>query len=246
MSELHAAVIYMLADAAQGEDSKGLAQMHRDLHPSVWIDLVDLMERTVAQRMAGWGVADGASPEITRASFLLDAALQTASKHDYWKVQVEVGFAQPIMVGGSPLYSLESEGQEIAQFCWAYVMERHAQAQAEAGIDLNPKTALILHSLYKDWCRYVEICTSKWQKSEVCRVALELLNRLVETGRQGPLWEKVDVIRNSAASASSFMSWLPPQIVEQVILPTVVVDEGNEAVAEKERKIAERRRMKGL
>lgn len=244
LPDMHAAVIYMLADAAQGEDTKGLAQMHRDLPPSVWSDLVDLMERTVAQRMAGWGVADGASPEITRASFLLDAALQTASKHDYWKVQVEVGFVQPIMLGGLHLNSMESDGQEIAEFCWTYVMKRHAEAQAEAGIDLIPRTALILRSLYQDWCRYVEICASKWRRSEACKVALELLNRLVETDRQRPLWEKINVIRDSAENAGSFISWLPPQIVEHVILPNVVVDEGNEAVAEKKRKIAERRRRR--
>lgn len=245
LSEMRSAVIYMLADAAQGEDPKGLAQMHADLPSCVWRNLTFLMEQTVAQRNAGWGIAEGATPGITRASFLLDAALQTAPSQDYWKIQVEIGFAEPMMMGNVPLTLVSREKKELGRHCLRVFSKLKAEEDAAQGVDLAPKRAQVLHSLYEDWCRYSAICSwvphisrrgcagGRDQEETTSRYkdAFTLMTCLVGCDGQRYTWERVRSLRLCMSDTTSFVSWLPAQIVDQILVPMIVISDGEAATA---------------
>lgn len=245
LNEMRAAVIYMLADAAQGEDPKGLAQMQADLPSCVWRSLTCLMEQTAAQRNAGWGVAEGASAGITRASFLLDAALQTAPSQDYWKIQIEIGFAEPMMIGNGnvPLTLATREKRDLGIRCLRVLSKLKADEDASNGDNMGPKRAQVLHSLYEDWCRYSAICS--WVPPNSCgersrtgereevssryKDAFTLMTCLVGCDGQQYTWERVRSLRLCMSDTRSFVSWLPTQIVDQILIPMVVITDGQDA-----------------
>lgn len=245
LSEMRAAVIYMLADAAQGEDPKGLAQMQADLPSCVWRSLNCLMEQSIAQRSAGWGIAEAATPGITRASFLLDAALQTAPSQDYWKIQVEIGFAEPMMMGNVPLTLVSREKQELGRHCLRVFNKLMAEEYATKGVDLAPTRAQVLQSLYEDWCRYSAICSwvppnsrrgcartgDQEETTSRYKDAFTLMSCLVGCDRQRYTWERVRSLRLCMCDTASFVSWLPAQIVDQILVPMVVISDGEAATA---------------
>lgn len=246
LNEMRAAVIYMLADAAQGEDPKGLAQMHADLPPCVWRSLSYLMDETLVRRNAGWGVAENAATGVTRASFLLDAALQTAPSQDYWKIQVEVGFA-PLaltpMIAHPPLALTSKERRAIGFHCLRVFTKLKAEDDAARRDRAGPKRAQVLHSLYEDWRRYSAICSwipnrsygyrarNKDSEEHTWRYknAFTLMKCLVGCGRQRYTWERVRSLRLCRNDSNSFVSWLPPQIVDQVLVPMLVIIDGKTA-----------------
>lgn len=243
LNEMRAAVIYMLADAAQGEDPKGLTQMQKDLPSCVWRSLTRLMEQTAAQRHAGWCVADGASSGITRASFLLDAALQTAPNQDYWKIQVEIGFAAPIVLGNLPRGPTGRRNRDLGVSCLRAVAILKAEEEASKKGCAGAKRARVLHSLYEDWCRYSAICS--WVPPSSCaegsqlkehqetssryKDAFTLMSCLVGCGGQQYTWERVRSLRQCMNDKQSFVSWLPSQIVDQVLTPMIVIADGQAA-----------------
>lgn len=246
LEEMRAAVIYMLADAAQGEDPKGLAQMHADLPPCVWRSLNCLMDETLVRRNAGWGVAEGAAAGVTRASFLLDAALQTAPNQDYWKIQVEIGFAKPIMTPITrhyPLALTSEESIDLSIRSLRIFTTLKAEDDAAKHGGEGPKRAQVLHSLYEDWYRYSAICSwipkrpfdlgAPTRKSEKFslryRSAFTLMTCLVECDRQRYTWERVRSLRLCRNDKKSFVSWLPQQVVDQVITPMLVMIDGKAA-----------------
>lgn len=245
LSDMRAAVIYMLADAAQGEDPAGLAKMRAELPLSVWRRLTGLMEQTAAQRTAGFGVAEGAPAGITRASFLLDAALQTAPSNDYWKISIEVALAEPMMLGSMPIIRAPPNQREIGRICTRYLLQRQADLLELNSRDVAPKRAHVLLSLYEDWRKYTVICGSCelpriWKLDSHdqnnnhglesrYRRALLLLTHLVGTNRQAETWQRVAMLRSCAKEQTSFISWLPFQIVEQILIPVVVIQDGHEA-----------------
>lgn len=236
LSEMRAAVIYMLADAAQGEDAEGLDKMRAELPSSVWGRLTALMEQTAGQRTAGLGVGEGAPPGITRASFLLDAALQTAPCNDYWKISVDVAFAVPVESGGV-LTNSDPDDSEIAEECDWRCVPRPVCARDARG-NKSSESAVILQSLYTDWRRYADICSgirpspSKGTAESIhsrYTHAFALMTQLVGTSRQGQTWQRVEALRCCARKSGSFLSWLPCQIIEQVLVPRVVILEGKDA-----------------
>lgn len=239
LSDMRAAVIYMLADAAQGEDPGGLAKMRSELPHSVWRRLTSLMEQTAAQRRAGFGVAEGAPAGITRASFLLDAALQTAPSNDYWKISIDVGIAEPMMLGTTPIVEAPLGQRELGRKCTRYFLQRRADILESNGRDVGPKQAHVLLSLYEDWRKYTIVCGSCespkiWIPSNVglesrYRRALLLMTQLVGSNCQAETWQRVAALRSCAREKTSFLSWLPCQIIEQILVPVVVIQDGQAA-----------------
>lgn len=85
LQEMHLAVIYMLADAAQGEDASGLAEMRRELPTEIWDDVWAI----VTADESCCGEEEDASGRVGHASHLLDIALSlTAATENYWRIPV--------------------------------------------------------------------------------------------------------------------------------------------------------------
>lgn len=135
MDEMRRSVIYMLADAAQGEDEDGLRRMRRALDPGVWNALRALLIRTRAP---------GLSPCISKASFMLDKALQSAQKHDYWKIDVDTAL---------------------------FVARNPTEAYDPLGLD--KALAQVMASLYADWGAYHSIWSGREVLGTMMRLVRE-------------------------------------------------------------------------
>lgn len=203
LEEMHSSIIYMLADAAQGEDEAGLRDMRNHLAPTVWTALGALMRRS------GFDVG-GLS--CSNASFMLDAALQTAQAHDYWKIETDAA----LFVESSHISTFEQQCDP------AHLSHLRAHAT-------------VLASLYRDWATYAShtlIWESFLQTANPAparqrarrNAALDTMMTLVRQKRHSDTWERVRELRRCAETHGNFLASLPPQVVEHLLIPLLVLD----------------------
>ncbi|PXF40753.1 hypothetical protein BWQ96_09515 [Gracilariopsis chorda] len=96
--DMRQAVIYMLADAAQGESEQGLYHMRHTLCPPVW----NALRNVLLGRHKP-------SPTVDKASFLLDSALSSENSHDLWAIDVITAVSGPTTLpwmSGTILHSM--------------------------------------------------------------------------------------------------------------------------------------------
>lgn len=168
--EMRQAVIYMLADAAQGESEQGLQHMEKTLAPTVWTALKSAINGTAIP-----------SPVVDQASFLLDAALTADHSQDLWRIEIVAGIFAP---GNLP---------------WM--------------------NGTVLASMYEDWSLYTPYFKEH-------RLSLLSMIGLIRQGRQADVWERIYTILLCTRLESSYISLIPDHIVESLIIPYVLYDEG--------------------
>lgn len=214
LEEMHRSVLYMLADAAQGEDEQGLQTMHQDLAPDVWKALQQLMACGVGQTAAAHAqhqTASAARHCISHASFMLDEALQSAQAHNYWKIEVQAAL---------------------------FVDETHMLYES-ATLQLQQRAALI-QSLYHDWRHITTNCliyerdlgarrpngsNSRCSRERTRNKAiLNTMLRLVREDAKHDMWQRVRTVLLCANRRGCLLATVPTQLIRHILIPYIVID----------------------
>ncbi|KAI0563566.1 hypothetical protein FGB62_37g120 [Gracilaria domingensis] len=79
---------------------------------------------------------------------------------------------------------------------------------------------VVLHSMYQDWMLYLRYIRNS-------RHAWNTMQKLTHQGRQAQVWERVRAILFCASLQQSYVSMLPAQIIESVLIPWLLFIEAS-------------------